>query len=153
MTPSFRPYAARPINALSPVERRGFTLKRYWIDLQAEPAPDAADWAGAIALAVQALPQEDDPGRAGVGFLILHRGRGADYLVLGWWARENELPLRVIVRYPGTDDAQWRPARDDESVCVWDLEVIAFERDAYVASFLAGQSLSAARDAYLAAHL
>ena len=148
----FHPYAARPIRPLPSIEQRGFILKRYWIDLQAAPSPDAADWAGSIALAVDALPQEDAPGRAGVGFLILHRGRGADYLVLGWWARENELPLRVIVRYPGTDDAQWRVARGDESVCVWDLEVIAFERDAYVASFLAGQPPSAARDAYLAAH-
>jgi hypothetical protein len=148
----FRRYAARPIRALPLLQARGFALKRYWIDLQAELAPDESEWSPAIALAVDVLPTDVDPARPGVGFLILHRGRGADYLVLGWWARENELPLRVIVRYPGTDDAHWRAARGDESVCVWDLEVIAHERAAYVASFLGGLDHAAARDAYLAIH-
>ena len=32
--------------------------------------------------------------RAGVGFLVLHHGRSADYAVLGWWDNEHEMPLR-----------------------------------------------------------
>lgn len=132
-----RPYAPRPIRFLDVEERQGFALKRWWIDLYGEKAPHAADWAAALALADAALPRHGAVGRPDVGFLILHRGRGADYLVLAWWDRENELPLRVFVRYPGTDDAEWRAARGGESVCVWDLEVIALERDAYVRSYLA----------------
>jgi len=30
----------------------------------------------------------------------------------------------------------WRPANDSESVCVWDLEVLWRERQAYVATVL-----------------
>jgi hypothetical protein len=151
MSSSYLPYAPRPLSKLAPTTRRGFTLRRWWIDLQAEPAPDEADWAPAVALAEAALPATRAPGCPGAGFLILHRGRGADYLVLGWWARENELPLRVFVRYPGSDDASWRAARGDESVCVWDLEAIAREREAYVGSYLTGMQPAAAHAAWLAA--
>lgn len=146
---SFRAYAPRPIRALGPERRRGFDLKHYWIDLQAAPTPDAADWADALALAEAALPATPDAACPRVGFVILHRGRGADYLVLGWWARENELPLRVFVRFPDTIDAAWRAARGEESVCVWDLDVIAFEREAYVATLLSGAEPGTMRSAYL----
>src|SRR5688500_3767151 len=144
-----RPYALRPIRFLDVEDHAGFALKRWWIDLYGDYAPYDEDWAPALAMAAAALPGETDASCPRVGFLVLHRGRGADYLVLGWWDRENELPLRVFVRYPGTDDAQWRAARGGESVCVWDLEVIAFERDAYVRSFL-DAACREPRQAYLA---
>src|SRR5688572_23413455 len=129
-------YAPRPIRFLDVQERAGFALKRWWIDLYGEKAPRDADWDAALELAEAALPKHGAVGRPDVGFLIQHRGRGADYLVLAWWDRENELPLRVFVRYPGTADADWRAARGGESVCVWDLEIVNRERDAYVASYL-----------------
>jgi hypothetical protein len=151
MSRAYRAYAPRPLLPLPMATRRGFTLRRWWIDLQGAAAPDAADWAPAEALAEAALPALREAGCPGVGFLILHRGRGADYLVLGWWARENELPLRVFVRTPGTPDAAWRTARGDESVCVWDLEVIARERAIYLSSYLAGLAPEAARAAWIAA--
>ena len=131
-----RPYAPRPIRCLGIDTVAGFALRRWWIDLYEDAAPYLEDWLPALALAEAALPNESSASRPGVGFLILHRGRGADYLVLGWWDRENELPLRVFVRYPGSDDADWRAARGGESVCVWDLEVVARERAIYVATYL-----------------
>jgi hypothetical protein len=151
MNAPYRAYAPRPIRCLGVFPDRGFALKRYWIDLQRDALPQLTDWVAALSLAHDELPMEADDARPGVGFLILHRGHAADYLVLGWWDRQNELPLRVFVRYPGSDDAQWRAARGGESVCVWDLEVIGFEREAYVASYLAGRPADAAREAYLAA--
>jgi len=131
------PYAPRPLRCLGIDDVAGFALRRWWIDLQQAPAPDLDDWQAALALAHDALPDDANASRPGVGFVILHRGRGADYLVLGWWDRENELPLRVFVRYSGTADDAWRAARGGESVCVWDLEVIAIERTAYVSTYLA----------------
>lgn len=151
MSLPFRRFAPRRTTRLDFTSRRGVTLRRWWIDLQDSAVPDEADWAPAIALAEAALPAARDAASPAVGFLILHRGYGADYLVLGWWARQNELPLRVFVRYPGTDDDAWRAARGEESVCVWDLDVIGRERDAYVATWLAGRApddaLAAWRDA------
>lgn len=74
-------------------------------------------------------------GRPGVGFAILHQGRTGDYLILGWWDRENELPTRVFIR----DADGWRPANGGESFCVWDLRVLWWEREAYVGTVLAGR--------------
>lgn len=132
------PYQPRPIRAHGVRDLAGWRLKLYTIVYgDGEPAFEGAEdvWP----LVTDALPAPAVArGRPGVGFVILHRGRGVDYAVLGWWDRENELPLRVFVR--GRDAAvAWRPARGSESVCVWDLEVIAFERTAYVEAVMASE--------------
>ncbi len=53
------------------------------------------------------------------------------------------MPIRVWVR----DGDSWRAAANGESVCVWDLRVLWWEREAYVATMLAGRSDG--REAYL----
>ena len=90
-----------------------------------------------LALGVASLPQPPvAAGRFGVGFVILHQGRGMDYIVLSWWSRENELPMRLFVRpRPGAE--HWRSAQGEESICVWDIEVIKRERDLFVRTVLA----------------
>jgi hypothetical protein len=126
------PYRSRPRRFLGIEQRAGYRLKCYAISHDGQWP--GADWQPALARLCARLPRPAcGPGRPGVGLLILHRGRGADYAVLGWWQRDNELPLRLQVRENG---AGWRAARDGESVCVWDLELIAFERDAYVSTLL-----------------
>jgi hypothetical protein len=133
MISAMRPYAPRPIATLGLVEYRGWTLKSYSILYGGVPF-DPTRFTGGRTLALMCLPDPAvTPERLGVGFLIEHQGRNIDYLVLGWWDRENELPLRVLVR-DDTDGEGWRPARGSESVCVWDLQVIWREREAYVAT-------------------
>lgn len=142
------PYAPRPIVPDGVLAHDGWRLKRYRITAGDAPADRAAfDEGAAILLAALPSPACTEA-RAGLGFLILHRGRGADYAVLGWWDRENELPTRVAVREQKSD-AAWRPARASESFCVWDLQVIGFERDAYVDTVLRDGDPTAA-DEYLA---
>lgn len=88
-----------------------------------------------LRVAERELPEPDEGrGRAGLGFLIAHQGRTGDYVVLGWWDNENELPLRVWVRRGPAQG--WRPAEGGESICVWDLEVIWAERQAWVDAML-----------------
>jgi hypothetical protein len=128
-------FATRPVEFHRIREVGDWRLKLYSIRY-GDAAIDWQFFAGGLALAEAALPRPAAVnGRAGVGFLIAHRGKTAAYLVLGWWDQENELPLRVFVR--AYDTAEWRPARDGESVCVWDLEVIWAEREAYVSTMLA----------------
>lgn len=136
------PYAPRPVRFLGLHLERGFRLKTYSIVHPSAPWVRERFQSG-FALALQELPQPAlRPDRPGLGFVILHQGRTGDYVVLCWWDRENELPIRVFVR----DPEGWRAARGSESVCVWDLEVIGHERDAYVAALLGGD---AAPEAYL----
>lgn len=128
-------FCARPIEALGVLPLGGWKLKLYSITYGRKallrPLYDAG-----LALAAETLPQPPvGDGRFGVGFAILHQGRTVHYLVLNWWANENEHFCRVFVR--GFEDgAVWRPAGSAESSCVWDLEVIWFERNALVETVL-----------------
>lgn len=127
-------YRPRRLTVRGVETRDGWHLKHYAISI----VPEDFDWdafAPGLALAWDALPRPAvADGRPGVGFVIAHHGRGADYLVLGWWDRENELPVRVFLKPEG--EAAFRPASGGESFCVWDLRVIAAERNAYVSTVL-----------------
>lgn len=130
----FTPFEQRDRSYRGVFEHGGHRLKEYAIRFGAD-ALDRSSFEGGIARALRELPPPSlAEGRPGLGFLIVHRGCGADYVVLGWWDRENELPVRVVVR----DGGEWRAAGPNESFCVWDLDVIAHERDAYVETMLAG---------------
>jgi hypothetical protein len=153
MTEAWQPaqaYSARPVRFMGVRSLAGWRIKTYAIAYDGRVPEDSA-FAPARALAAAALPQPPRTAeRPGIAVAIEHRGRGIDYFVLGWWDRQNELPLRIWVREHEAN-ATWRAAQGSESVCVWDLQVLAFERDAYVATLLAG-----ARDAepaYLERHL
>jgi hypothetical protein len=146
------PYEPRPIRFHGLRSVDGWRLKRYSITFGAEPI----DWPAfepGITLADAALPRPAvTEARPGVGFLIAHQGRTALYCVLAWWDNENELPVRVFVREL-EEGARWRAARGGESFCVWDLQVIAFEREAYVATMLAGGDTEERTRAYLGASM
>jgi hypothetical protein len=139
----FQPYEPRPLDFLGVEIVSAFRLKVYAIRFGGAEF-DSERFSRGWALARAALPQPAvAASRPGLGFAILHQGRTADYFVLCWWDRENELPLRVF------DANGWRPATDGESVCVWDLRVIWNEREAYVRTMLAGQLSD--EEGYLAA--
>jgi hypothetical protein len=105
----------------------GWSLKCYGVRLGTK---DWRDFDGGWVLARRKLPvPASSSTRPGLGFLILHAGT-ADYVVLGWWDNENELPLSIFVRPGGR--RRWRKRSAHESVCVWDLEIIWHERNAYV---------------------
>jgi hypothetical protein len=140
-----QPYAPRLIRPLGVMTLGGWRLKRYSIVFGDAPHEPQRFEVGR-ALAFRELPAtavaEDRPGAA---ILIEHQGRDVDYLVLAWWDRENELPRRVFVRDAGKF---WRPNRASESVCVWDLEVLWAERNAYVRTVLGSPAQPV--EAYLA---
>lgn len=96
------PFAPRPVRPLASVTRGGWRLKRYAITHDPATEPDLARFSDGVARALAELPRPAVSGeRPCVGFVILHHGRGADYVVLGWWDRANELPLRVFLRPDG----------------------------------------------------
>jgi hypothetical protein len=114
----------------------------YSVVLHGSP-PDWGVFEPAIALALDTLPSPARaPGRPGVGFLIAHTGRGLWYTVLCWWDRENELPIRVWVAEQADGPPAWRPAQGSESVCVWDLDIIWHEREAWVDTMLGAGAAS-----------
>jgi hypothetical protein len=118
-------------------EQKGWRLKVYGITYQGEyPRPHLLEQAKA--LASDRLPAlADAPGCYGVGFLGVHDGRGTDFLYLDWWAEENELHHHLsVVSHQRPDHFEYATPTG-LIACVWDLRVLSFEREAWVASVLA----------------
>jgi hypothetical protein len=139
MTESFHPsnrYAPREVHTLGIERTGGWCIKRYAITV-AGAALDRDRFADPTAMAHAELPiPAIGAHRPGLGFTIAHQGAGADYLVLCWWDRDNELPIRIWVSAPGREGGRWSPARGAESVCVWDLGIVWFERQAFVRTMI-----------------
>lgn len=67
------------------------------------------------------------------GFIIAHEGQGMSYLVVCWWGNDNELFVDVLVHV----DGQWMSS-DQYSFCLYDMEVLWFERNTYVQTMYSG---------------
>lgn len=146
------PYSPRPIRFLELWEWQGWRLKVYGGAYGcAVPRPALVEAAKRAATEVLPRPAEADD-RYGVGFACAHEGRGACFAFVDWWADENELHHKMLTA-PEDAPAALRPAGPDALMgCVWDLAVMAFERDAWLRAVLAnphGPDL----DAYLAVRL
>ncbi len=105
-------------------------MKLYGIACQGEfPRPELVD--AAVRVAAQVLEHET-ANNYNVGFVGVHDGRGACFVFVDFWGNENELFHRVFLSRL-SDPAGLRPAEaTDSSVCVWDLRLQAFERDAWI---------------------
>jgi hypothetical protein len=158
----FAPYTPRPIRFLRVAEIGGWHLKVYGISARQErPERDAVE--AALRLAAEQLPRpatsvggDAEPSvsheRYGVGVLIVHEGREGLFVLMSWWAGENMLQHRVFLAPEGPPFAFEDPAPTRVIACVWELAVLAFERDAWVETVLANPT-GPDLQAYLARHL
>jgi hypothetical protein len=145
-------YSPRLVKALGPIDAGGRVLKVYGMFAEPEkgsvmPPPQ---WLEKQAAQVLCEPLRD--GDHAVGFLILHYGMDGSYLLVSQWYGANMLKHWVRGATPGAgEDAAFAPLAETALVaCVWELEVMAFERDAWVNTVLArGQLDQASLDAYL----
>jgi hypothetical protein len=129
------PFRPRPIHFHEVREVDGWRLKLYAIRYGDAPL-ETAIYDEVFPQAWYALPRPPVTAqRPGLGFVIQHQGRSMHYLVLCWWDNENELCQRVFVRRFAPGEG-WRPATGGESACVWDLQVIWFERQTYLDTML-----------------
>lgn len=129
------PYAPRPFRFLELWEVNGWRIKVYGIAYKGElPRPELVEAAKVRALAH--LVDNSDP-HYSVGFLGVHDGRGANFIFIDYWADENELHHHVYIS-PTDDVPNFRYATPTGLIaCVWDLQLMAFERQAWVETVLA----------------
>ena len=136
-------YEPRRVTVVDRVGNEAWQLKTYWMSPDGtEPDQTIIQAAGEAALDV--LEGQDG---YGVGFLIVHRGVIADWIVLGWWTDEDILRRRVLVH-----EAEGVVDRSDEHflACVWELSVVDWERKAWINTVLRHPD-DAETDRYLAA--
>jgi hypothetical protein len=145
-------YSPRLVEALPPLEVCGRILKVYgmFTDPERSTLP-GTEWLQQQAASV--LSESPQDGDHPLGFLILHYGAEGDYLLVSQWYDANMLKhwVRGVDVEAEGSTAPTVLAQPDLIACVWELEVINFERDAWVNTVLArGRLDEAARDAYLA---
>lgn len=129
------PYEPRPIRFLQEWTVDGWRLKVYAITYRRE-RPRAELIETARRLARESLPTAREGGNYGVGYVGVHDGRGANFIFVDWWADENELHHRVFAA--SSDELKNLPeiTATGLSVCVWDLRVQCFEREAWLETVL-----------------
>ena len=125
-----QPYAPRAFRLLQLLQIGGWRMKLYGIAWRSElPRPDLVDAAKRIAVDVLS---KESANNYKVGFIGAHDGRDASFVFVDFWGNENELFHRVFLSR-SNDPQQLSPATPaDSSVCVWDLRLQNFEREAWI---------------------
>lgn len=144
------PYQPRPVRFLELWETQGWRLKVYGIAYRGE-RPREALAARARTITRDCLPPAGD-NNYGVGFIGIHEGRDSNFIFVDWWANENELYHRAYVAL-GTDPDTFRnQSHSGLMACVWDLSVLAYERQAWIDCVLR-QSSAPDVEGYLSKHM
>jgi hypothetical protein len=142
-------YVARRVRPMGVQNFGDWALKLYGIAHRGDaPRPELVK--AALQVAESALPASAlSADRYGLGFLGIHEGRDSNFVFVSWWEKENELQHRVSFSTP-EQPGELRPATPSDPIaCVWDLSVIAHEREAWIRHILARPG-GADADAYLA---
>jgi hypothetical protein len=131
-------HATRTIRYIRREDLGDWRLKVYGIGTHAPDArPEFVD--ATIEAARGALP---DGG--GTGFVIAHDANAAGLGLVYWWANENEIHARFFVS-PLEDPEAMEEHNGTGLACVWEMEVLDFERRAWLEHVLKGGDV----DAYL----
>jgi hypothetical protein len=113
----------------------GWRLKMYGIRGRDRLVP-AALFDAARNLAASHLPTPAHASeRYGVGFAICHDAHDFDTVTLDWWERSNEL-RHLVFRSHGEVVRFDNVTHLGEAACVWELAIIAFEREAWIDAVL-----------------
>ncbi|MEU7560396.1 hypothetical protein [Streptomyces eurythermus] len=146
-------YKPRRVEALPPVEVSGRVLKAYAMFADGPgTCPDLPEPEWLRRHTASVLTEAPQEGDHPVGFLILHHGLEGSYLLVSQWYDADMLKHWVRGAVTGADgDTTFAPlAQRDLIACVWELEVIRFERDAWVTTVMTkGRLDNDAVDAYL----
>ncbi|MEW4529571.1 isochorismatase [Maioricimonas sp. JC845] len=140
---SYRPRAFRFLELWRPGD---WAIKVYGIAYEGE-RPNAVLVDAAKRLARTQLI--DAPaGHYSVGFLGVHAGKTGNFLFVSWWSDENELNHHVWTSSLESPERFECLTPRGIIACVWDLQLLCFERQAWIETAL--QPQQADLDAYLA---
>jgi hypothetical protein len=125
------PYRPRPIRFLDVWRAEEWRLKVYGIAYErAAPCPKLLEAAKVVAR--DRLATVTIANHYSVGFLGVHQGRTANFVFVDWWADENELHHHVYVSPTAEPEKLQYVTPTGLVACVWDLRVMAFERQAWL---------------------
>jgi hypothetical protein len=96
------------------------------------------------------LPVSDDPLDHGVGFVMVHFARDGQYLLLSRWYGGNMLKHDLFEITQAAEGWQSTSLRSTGIVaCVWELQIMTFERQAWVTTAMAEGGTESSLNRYL----
>lgn len=130
--PQYQPRAVRFHRLIALGE---WQVKLYGISLPGADVPsDLEDAALRAARTVLPVPAVSD-GRAGIGVVTAHAAPSRSYVLVAWWAEQNELHQRILSA-PPTKPEELAAHPGPAIGCVWELGVTDFERRAWITDVL-----------------
>lgn len=130
------PYQPRTIRFVELWDEAGWRVKVYSLT-HATKTLDPALLEASKRAARGLLPQPAvTPTHYGVGFMGMHQGRSYDFVTVAWWAYDTELYSQTLMRASSQSYALSPVAAAELSSDVWDIKLLAFERDAWVEEVL-----------------
>ena len=130
-------YTPRFISFKELVEIDGWTIKVYTISKTKE-----IDLQHFYQNALKELPKwlkldnSFDASNDKIGFLILHEGTEGVFSIINWWVGKNMLNTHVFFTKHNEKDTFTKISGDGLGPCIWELEVINFERIAWTNNVL-----------------
>ncbi|WP_341502461.1 hypothetical protein [Gallaecimonas sp. GXIMD4217] len=133
-------YQSRQVDFLGIWAKGAWQLKAYGIHLPHQPLDNQ------LKLQARRLLDATLAGVAATelpaGFVGIHQGEGRNVIFIDWW-RGNELHHRLFLSALD-NPLQFLPAGPDDFIaCVWDLGLMAYEREAWIEKVLQGGDLAA----------
>ena len=129
------PYEPRSFRFIELLTLGDWKMKLYGIAWRGElPRPELVEAAKRVAADVLS---KETANNYKVGFIGAHDGRGACFVFVDFWGNENELFHRVFLSRLNEPQKLMPWEKSDSSVCVWDLRLQAFEREAWIKHVLA----------------
>lgn len=130
------PYETRKVRGLGTSELQGWKIKTYEIFQHNDPwRTEGATAPIVISAKNMASTLLEDPPcattRYGVGFLIVHRGKDRNWILLDWWY-EREILKQILMSAPLNEPEKIVVEQSNLLACTWELAVIAFERQAWI---------------------
>jgi len=96
-----------------------------------QPEPELVD--AALVAAAEFLPARDEiPVQYRINVVLIHQGSRYDFVLVGYWTYETEFRYGTSMR-ASSDSTRLVPLSSGElATDVWDLRVLAAERDAWL---------------------
>jgi hypothetical protein len=143
-------YFPRWVEAGDVISLNGYRLKSYSMHLSDKKEKQVLENHDLQALLQACVPPASEPLDHGPGFVIVHYARDGDYLLISRWYGGNMLKHELFRLVQNAEGWQAEPLRSTNIVaCVWELQVIAFERQAWVATAMAKRGTERSFKSYL----
>ena len=149
-TYSLTSYVPRALCRFDTLYSGGWHIKTYGISARHKRPPETLfKQLGTLVPAIlKDMPKDFDV--YNIAFAILHEAADGDFILFHWWTGENMLASRVF-HAPDRNS----PFEDIKATriiaCIWELEIIKFERDLWVETML-NAARQPAPDTYLTRH-